>query len=103
MHSGVSGRTAWEYGVYVAGVGEDGQKRVSWFDASGYWYNYSPFEFCQQMKIPATSKKVDEMALTPVFEVSVFNFLGEKGWELVSSPERESKSATYLFKRVQVR
>lgn len=88
-----------EYGIYVTGIGEDGQKRVSWFDAKGYTYNYSPYEFCRQMNIPASNTKVDEMALTPVYELTVFNFLGEQGWDLVSLPQKESRSTTYIFKR----
>jgi hypothetical protein len=89
----------WEYGMYVSGVGEDGKKRVSWYDAERYVSNYSPYEFCRNMNIPASNTKVDEMALTPVFELTVFNDLGEKGWELVSFPEKKSGSTTYLFKR----
>ena len=103
MHSGESRYVAWEYGMYVSGVGEDGQKRVSWFDAGGYRYNYSPYEFCRQMNIPASNTKVDEMALTPVYELTVFNYLGEHGWELVSLPEKGSGSTTYLFKRARAR
>lgn len=103
MHTTEPGRVAWEYGMYVSGVGEDGQKRVSWYDATGYRINYSPYEFCRQMNIPASNTKVDEMALTPVYEVTVFNFLGEQGWELVSLPEKESRSTTYLFKRAKTR
>ena len=94
---------AWEYGIYVSGVGEDGQKRVSWFDARGYQYNYAPYEFCRQMNIPASNTKVDEMALTPVYELTVFNFLGEQGWELVSLPQKESRGTTYIFKRALAR
>ncbi len=90
---------SWEYGIYVTGIGEDGQKRVSWFDTKGYTYNYSPYEFCRQMNIPASNTKVDEMALTPVYELTVFNFLGEQGWDLVSLPQKESRSTTYIFKR----
>ncbi len=89
----------WEYAMYISRVGEDGQKRVSWFEGDRYVNNYSPFEFCRQMNIPASSKGVDEMALTPIYDLTVLDYLGQRGWELVSFPEKKDGATTYLFKR----
>ncbi len=95
---------ACEYGMYISGAGEGGQKRVSWYEPTGYVSNYTPFEFCVKMNIPASNTKVDEMVLTPVYETTVFNYLGAQGWELVSLPERDSRgTTTYFFKRAKPR
>ena len=89
----------WNYGTYVTEVGENGEKRASWYEGGGSVTNCSASEFCQKMSIPASNTKVDEVAMTPAFEVAVFQVLGRRGWELISHPEKDGKRTTYLFKR----
>ena len=89
----------WEYGMYITEIAENGEKRVSWYEWRGHVANCSPYEFCQKIGVPASNTKVDDMAVTPTFDVTIFEVLGSRGWELISNPEKDSKHTTYLFKR----
>jgi len=89
----------WEYGMYITEVGKNGEKRVSWYERREYVADYTPYEFCLKMNIPASNITVEEKAATPTYEVTVFDLLGARGWELVSTPEKDGKRTIYLFKR----
>jgi hypothetical protein len=98
-------RTQWEYGVYRVGVG---QYQYEWQSTDKYIYENSQITFLESMRLIEILKKRSKLAdaqapsLEYWLDAEFLNYLGTRGWELVSVIDRGSGAIvnrTFWFKR----
>jgi hypothetical protein len=101
----------WEYGVYITGLGQDGEGRL-WQRGSrqagrsnegqDYVYAEDALDFCKDLGIPfskpiRTNTRVEKLAV----ELVILDHFGADGWELVDPPDQRGGVKEHLFKRTR--